>query len=118
MDFDKFINDINCIECRKKISENNQNNYCFLCKKNLCNECTKNHLHKKDKDFIIYNNNIYPNNLIDLFCNKYNKICYNYCINCNKNICPECEIEFHINHSTQIFDYNNICNLISKKRKN
>ena len=117
MDFDKFINDINCFQCRKKISENSQNNYCFLCKKNICNECTKNHLHKEDKDFIKCNNYIYPNNLIDLFCNKHNKICYNYCIKCNKNICPECEIEYHINHSTQIFDYNKICNLISKKKK-
>ena len=117
MDFDKFINDINCFECRRKKSENNQINYCFLCKKNICDECSKNHLHKEDKDYIKCNNNIYPNNLIDLFCNKHYKICYNYCLKCKKNICPECEIEFHINHSTKIFEYNKICKLISKKKK-
>ena len=116
MDFDKFIDDLNCLECRKKISENNQINYCFLCKKNICSECSRNHLHKEDKDSIKSNNYIYPNNLFELFCNKHNKICYNYCIECNKNICPECEIECHINHSTQIFDYKKICKLISDKK--
>ena len=117
LDFEKFIDDIKCFECRKIISENSQINYCFLCKKNICYECTKNHLHKEDKDFIKSYNYIYPNNLIDLFCNKHDKIRYNYCINCNKNICPECEIDFHSNHSTQIFEYNKICKLISKKKK-
>ena len=117
-DFDKFINDINCFECRKKISENSQINYCFICKKNICGECVKNHIKKEEKDTIKINNIIYPNNLIELFCNKHNKICYNYCKKCKKNICPECEIEYHINHPTQIFNYNEICSLASSQKTN
>ena len=118
MDFDKFINDKNCFECRKKIMENGQNNYCFICKKNICDDCVKKHLQKEDKDSIKINNIIYPNNLIDLFCNKHDKISYNYCVDCQKSICTECEIEFHSNHSTQMFDYNKICNLVMKQKKN
>ena len=115
MDFDNFINDINCFECRKNNSENNQINYCTICKKNICDQCVKNHVQKEGAS---KSNIIYPNNLIDLFCNKHNKICYNYCTSCKKNICSECEIEIHINHSTQMFDYDKICKLIYKQKKN
>ena len=115
MDIDNFIKEINCFECRKNNSENNQINYCFICKKNICDECVKSHVQKEGA---IKSNIIYQNNLIDLFCNRHNKICYNYCTKCKKNICPECEVEFHINHSTQMFDYDKICKLISKQKKN
>ena len=117
-DFDTFINNINCFECKKKIFEKSKNNYCFLCKKNICDDCVKKHLQKEDKDYIKSNNIIYPNNLIDLFCNKHDKICFNYCIGCKKSLCSECVMENHINHSTQMFDYNKICKLLSLKKKN
>ena len=116
MDFDKFINDINCFDCRKKISENSQINYCFICKKNICSECVKKHTQKEEKDSI--KTIIYQNNLIDLFCNKHDKICYIYCTRCKKNICSECKIDYHLNHSTQLFDYAKICKLISSQNKN
>ena len=114
---EEFISRIKCSECKKEIYENNSFNHCFKCKKNICRECIKKHLQKEDKDLIKFNNIIYPNNVIDVFCNKHEKICYNYCIDCKKNICIDCELDSHFNHKTKIFELNKIRLLISKQKK-
>ena len=112
-EYENYKNTTKCYECNKDININSSNNYCFMCKKNICNSCTKNHLQKEDKCDI----NIFQNNLIDLFCNIHNKICYNYCLECKTNICIECEIESHMNHEKKIFDDKKIIELISNNKK-
>ena len=120
IDILQFINTKNlkkCNECNKNI--NSDINYCFMCKKNICNECEKIHLQKEEK-----NNNkklgdiLYHNNLIDIICNIHNRICYNYCLKCNKNICLFCEIDSHMEHETKIYDEKNINKLISEEKRN
>ena len=120
LDFETFEKTVNCYECEKKINENGPYNHCFKCKKNICNECTKKHIQKEDKSKKKNKNNniIYPNNLVDLLCNTHEKICYNYCIECKRNICIDCQIEYHINHKTKIFDINKISKLIYNQKNN
>ena len=111
---------INCNECKKIIYESNLINYCYKCKKYICNECLKAHLNKESKemDDINYKNIIYPYNLIDNICNLHDKIRYNYCINCKKKICPYCEMESHINHKTKVFDEKEILGLLNIQKEN
>ena len=115
--FEKISTNIYCYECRKQLYENKSLNYCFICKNNICNECVKKHCKKEENDFIKNNDIIYQNNIIDVLCNKHYKICYNHCIECEKNICIDCELDNHFNHQTKLFEYNRILSLINKQKK-
>ena len=116
LNFENFEKNMDCFECKKQ-PETNSLNYCFKCKKYFCVECSKNHLQKEDKEMLNNNNILFPNNLIDVICNVHNKFLYNYCIDCKKDICIECEIESHILHKTSIYDINYINNLIFNQKK-
>ena len=124
LDFENFSKVRNCSVCQKIIDESNSNNYCFKCRIYLCNECAKNHLHPEEKkkniiiNLKINNNNFYQNNLVDVICNIHNKICYNYCLECKKNICVDCELKYHVDHKTQIFNKKVIKQIISMQRRN
>ena len=111
---------INCNECKKNIYESNLINYCFKCKKYICKECIKIHFNKESKEMNEnnYKSIIYPYNLIDNICNLHDKICYNYCINCKKKICPYCEMESHLNHEKKIFDEKEILKLLDTQKHN
>ena len=109
LDFD-FSKSRKCSKCKKNLIETNSINYCFKCKIYFCNECMKNHSHPEEKS------NFYPNNLVDVICNIHNKICYNYCLECKKNICVDCELQYHVSHKTQIFD-NKLINIILNIQK-
>ena len=116
LEFEKLKDTVNCEECNKEINLNVNNSYvyCYICKKYICNECTKIHLQKEDKN----DNILKQNNLVDIICNIHNKICYNYCLECKINICINCEIESHINHEKELYNEKEIIELISKQKKN
>lgn len=116
-DYEEFKNTANCSICKKNINITNSNNYCFNCKKNICNDCVKNHIKKEEKDNPKYIPVIYQSNFVDIICNIHNKLCYNYCIDCKTNICIECELEYHLGHNTKIFDDKNINEIITKQKK-
>ena len=120
IEFLALKNNIKCHECNKWInSVINQNNYCFMCKKNICNECEKNHLKKEEKSNIIKLGDIlYQNNLVDAICNIHYKFCYSFCLTCNRNICPYCQAESHMEHITKIYDTNIIKELVSEEKGN
>lgn len=116
--FEIFKNRKKCNECQKDINISNSAYYCFICKRYFCSECSKNHSQKEEKNNKKYSNIIYPNNLIDVICNNHKKLCYNYCVDCKKNICIDCEIESHIAHQTEIFDDKTIIKLINEQKQN
>ena len=111
---------IKCNDCKKQINKRSMMNYCYICKNNICSDCLKRHLQGEIKDLGNDNrkNIMCPYNLIDYFCNNHEKICYNYCLDCQKNICPICEIDPHLNHNKKIYDEKNIRALINIQKQN
>ena len=116
-DYEKFKSTLNCCLCNKIFNITNSNNYCFNCKKFICNNCIKNHIQKEETDNPKYIPALYQSNFVDIICNIHNKLCYNYCLDCKINICIECELEYHLEHKTQIFDDTSINEIISKQKK-
>jgi len=110
---------IKCVVCKKEINKKKLVNYCFDCKTYICKDCIKKHLQIKHKDVSDENKKyyIYPNNLIDFVCNIHGKICNNYCLECENNICPSCEIESHLNHRTLLFNEKEIIELIKTQKQ-
>ena len=88
--------------CKHEGTENNFF-YCLNCKIDLCNFC-KNHHFNSD----IENNSIHTvvkYEQKNYFCPQHFERFNNYCNDCDKNICFECE-NFHKEHKTQYFDLN------------
>ena len=48
------------------------------------------------------------NSLSNFFCEIHKKVCNGYCLDCEENICPKCEIKLHLNHETKAFNNNEI----------
>ena len=110
---------IKCSECKKEITKKKLVNYCFDCKTYICKDCIKKHFHSQHKNVNDENKKyyIYPNNLVDFVCNIHEKICYNYCLECENNICPNCETQSHLNHRTQLYNEKEINELIETQKK-
>ena len=109
---------INCSNCKKIIKDLNLAHYCFICKKNICEGCRKKHFQKenKNKNFGNIQEIIYP--YIDFFCKVHEKMDYKYCLECQKNICVNCEMESHLNHETKSYDENQINSVLFKQKQN
>ena len=105
-DFFKLKRKIKCKVCEKEINESLVN-YSLKSKCFVCLDCTKNNF-RKDK---IYNNSL------NFICNIHNKLCYNYCIDCKKNICQYCFDEFHNEHNLVDLDDINLKRKEVKKIK-
>ena len=116
-DYEKFKSSVNCYLCNKAFKITNSNNYCFICKKFICNNCIKNHIQKEGTNNPKFIHALYQSNLVDIICNVHNKLCYSYCLDCKINICIDCELENHLEHNIQIFDDKNINEIIYKQRK-
>ena len=121
LEFGNLTRYLNCYECKADINENSSINYCFNCKKSICEKCVESHFQKeerlntRDKATIIK----YQNNILDSFCTEHDKIYYKYCKSCkDKKICIECELNSHLNHEKREFDNGEIMRLISRKNKN
>lgn len=110
---------IKCSNCNKEITKKKLVNYCFNCRKYVCRDCIKKHFQLKHKDVTEENKKyyIYPNNLIDFVCNIHEKICYNYCLECENSICPSCENQKHLNHKTQFYNEQEIRELIKTQKE-
>ena len=106
-EYEKIKNKIlMCFDCKKEINKKNSVNFCLKCKNHICKDCSKKHIQKEHKS--IGNESIekylYPNNLINFICDIHEKIYFSYCIDCHKNICPNCEMEYHKDHITKTFN--------------
>ena len=110
---------IKCVVCKKEINKKKLVNYCFDCKTYICKDCIKKHLQIQHKGVNDENKKyyIYPNNLIDFVCNIHGKICNNYCLECENNICPNCETQSHLNHRTLLFNEKEIIELIATQKQ-
>ena len=106
-DFYKLKRKIKCKICEKEVNES-LINFSLKSKCFVCYDCTKNNF-RKDK---IYNNSL------NFICIMHDKLLYEYCITCKKNICVECEIGFHMNHNIKIFNGKEILSLLSKNTNN
>ena len=106
---------LDCNVCKKKI-EKKHLNYCKKCKKFICEDCIKKHIQKeynvKDENYK------YNYNLSNFFCDIHKKVCNGYCLDCEENICPKCEIKLHLNHETKAFNNNEILELIKEQKQN
>ena len=109
---------IKCSICKKIIKDLNLAHYCFICKKNICEGCIKKHFQKdnKNKNFENFHEIIYP--YIDFFCKVHEKVDYKYCLECQKNICINCEMESHLNHETKSYDEKHINSVLFTKKQN
>ena len=107
-----------CIVCKKNCEKKNLN-YCQICKKYICEDCIKKHIQKeykiKNENYKIYK---YRYNLSTFFCNIHTKICNGYCLDCEGNICPECDIYSHLAHDTKLFNNSEILELIKEQKNN
>ncbi len=90
-----------CSKCGKSKRNNKENKeedyfYCYTCKFIFCHFC-KRFFHKEHK-------NIIKLKQFDSTCEKHNFTFTNYCLNCNKSICPECEIEHNKDHKINVLN--------------
>ena len=118
-EYSNFNNKISeCNSC-KKITEKKNINYCQNCKKYICEDCIKRHIQQeyklKDENYKFYKHKY---NLSNFFCCIHNNINIGYCLDCEQNICPKCEIDSHLAHETKVFNRNEIFELIKEQKKN
>ena len=90
-----------CSKCGKSKRNNKGNKeedyfYCYTCKFIFCHFC-KRFFHKEHK-------NIIKLKQFDSTCEEHNFTFTNYCLNCNKSICPECEIVHDKNHKINVLN--------------
>ena len=86
-----WIKQILCF-CNNHKEKINANFLCDECELLLCNNCFKKHKKEKINHKLINLINSYIN-----FCEEHNMILSSYCINCNYEICKECQ-KAHNNH--------------------
>ena len=121
--YQEYLNILNnnFLECNicKTIEEKKKFNFCKKCKKYICGDCIKKHIQKeyklKDENYKFYRYKYY---LMNFYCYIHNKISNGYCLDCEENICPKCEMESHLNHKTKIFNNNEIFKLIKEQKEN
>lgn len=120
LEYEKKKNEfsIKCSNCKKTIKDLNHAHYCFICKANICEGCIKKHFQKenKTKNYENFHEIIYP--YIDFCCKIHEKMNYKYCLECQKNICVNCEMESHLNHETKIYDERQINLILLKQKQN
>jgi len=120
LEYEKKKNEfsIKCSNCKKTIKDLNHAHYCFICKANICEGCIKKHFQKenKTKNYENFHEIIYP--YIDFCCKIHEKMNYKYCLECQKNICFNCEMESHLNHETKIYDERQINLILLKQKQN
>ena len=90
------ISQIKCDKCKNKDKSNTFNNemyICYECKMNLCPLCKS--IHDKTHSIINYDNKNY-------ICNKHNDIFFQYCEDCNIDMCLSCTNE-HKNHKIVLY---------------
>ena len=109
---------IQCSKCKKIIKELNLAHFCFICKRNICEGCIKKHFQKENKckTYKNFQDIIYP--YLDFCCKFHEKINYKYCLECQKNICVNCEMESHLNHETKSYDEQKINSVLFKQKQN
>jgi len=109
---------LDCSSC-KKLIEKKYLNYCPKCKKYICEDCIKKHIQIeyriKEEN---YKNYKYNYNLSNFFCNIHKNINNGYCLDCEENICPKCEIDSHLTHETKVFNHNDIFELVKEQKNN
>ena len=92
IDLTKIICD-NCKKNNKGITFNNEFYKCFTCNNNLCPLCKS--IHSDTHNIINYD-------LRNIYCIKHNKEFIKHCMNCNIDICSDCENE-HNSHNIMPF---------------
>lgn len=120
LEYEKTKNEllIKCSNCKKIMKDLNLAHYCFICQKNICEGCIKKHFQNENKNsnFANFHEIIYS--YIDFCCKVHEKVEYKYCLECQKNICVNCEMESHLNHETKVYDEKQINSVLIKQKQN